>query len=702
MNLVSTSLVGGSIRAAATLLAAIALLTLCTPHAFATHAEAVSIVATDTSGGASGVTYTIGFRIGAGNGPTFADQGDVTITFPAGYDLSGASVDSFTVGGNPGVGTFQFSGNRMEVLNLPGVLADGTSFVFVISGVKNPDVGSAPVWNDATFATPVAGLPYSDQLAIDVGAGSANQTFLLQVWSQTVGDLPSVNTNGSGSVTISSGAAMSITAGSLPTGLSVSHSSVGTQRIATISGTPSVPGESYSFTLRAENNTGFVEETFSGTVAALSDLAFSMAVSQSTFLAAGEILDINYSIINGGPVDIAALSVSSPQAGPAVCAAAGLLVGESTTCTGTYVVQPSDVSAGAVVLTATAIGDGFTRASATVTVGALIDEVQKTHEATITGFIQKSQALLSSKVYFPGLGQRSRGSGGVTGTGNDASGALSFATSLVQMSAALAATETLAYSPYVEDMPFNLWVEGAGTWHENATSGSSGTFALASLGGDYLVNEDLLIGAALHVDWLYDRAPTSMVSGSGYLVGPYVSAELFDGVIVDAGLFLGRSHNDSELVIGGGTFTGQFETDRVMFDAVVRGAWHDGPLTVRPNANLHVSHESSGAYTATGPGGATVPIGGVDSTFFKTGVGAIVEYDIDLGGGLTLTPEGAFTIGAGNGGQPGLFNQVHGNLSTGLNLSSNTGWSLRGVVDGQMDTGGFRAVTVRGNLRASF
>lgn len=142
----------------------------------ATHAEAISITASSLTVGATDVTYTIEFRIGGGNGATVAGQGDVTVTFPDGFDVSDATfvaADS-TVAGSPISGeytNYQLDGQQFQLLDFTDVLADGTTFSLKFEGVDNPTT-------------------------------SGNQTLRFQVWSHTVADLGSINTNGSGSVVI--------------------------------------------------------------------------------------------------------------------------------------------------------------------------------------------------------------------------------------------------------------------------------------------------------------------------------------------------------------------------------------------------------------------------------------------------------------------------------------------------------------------
>jgi hypothetical protein len=86
--------------------------------------------------------------------------------------------------------------------------------------------GNAPAWTDNTLAGFQASVAYSDAVA-----ATNSPTY-------------------------------SVYSGSLPTGISLNTST------GAVTGTPTVGGQSYSFTLRATNGAGFVAQAFSGTVGA--------------------------------------------------------------------------------------------------------------------------------------------------------------------------------------------------------------------------------------------------------------------------------------------------------------------------------------------------------------------------------------------------------------------------------------------------
>ena len=84
----------------------------------------------------------------------------------------------------------------------------------------------------------------------------------------------------------------------------------------------------------------------------------------------------------------------------------------------------------------------------------------------------------------------------------------------------------------------DIWAEGTLAGVDGA--GGSGTFAILHGGFDYLVTRRLLIGLGIQGDWMEQGA----VSGSGYLVGPYATARISNGLYFDARGAWGQSFNE--------------------------------------------------------------------------------------------------------------------------------------------------------------
>jgi hypothetical protein len=160
--------------------------------------------------GTNGDSAITGYRV------EYKDSGSTTWS----EAISSTTSTSITVSGLAAGTTYDF---RVAALNA-ATAAFGNYGDF--SGTLTATTtAAAPVWTDNTLAAFNANIPYSDA----VSASNANQ------YSVSAGDLPSgidLNSNG------------------------------------TITGTPTVAQESYSFTLRATNTTNglFISQAFSGTV----------------------------------------------------------------------------------------------------------------------------------------------------------------------------------------------------------------------------------------------------------------------------------------------------------------------------------------------------------------------------------------------------------------------------------------------------
>ncbi len=178
------------------------------------------------------------------------------------------------------------------------------------------------------------------------------------------------------------------------------------------------------------------------------------------------------------------------------------------------------------------------------------------------------------------------------------SGNYKFATSLDQVTRAadhlqVAQGGTVAH----ERRRFDVWVEGS--FHKfNGGAGSDGDFAIAHLGVDYLMSPDLLVGGMLQYDRLTgsNDNDNSRTEGTGWMVGPYVTARLQENLYLDARVAGGTADNDVTPV---GTYTDSFTSTRWLADISLSGEFIRDQWTIRPNAALSWLTDKQKAYTNT-------------------------------------------------------------------------------------------------------
>lgn len=322
-------------------------------------------------------------------------------------------------------------------------------------------------------------------------------------------------------------------------------------------------------------------------------------------------------------------------------------------------------------------------------------------------FVQTRMNLLAQGIDTPGLRSRT-GLSGRPGTvaanivGN--SQVFGFAASLAEINAAGGAAEVLAQGSAAGAMPFNVWIDTRMTLHARSRdTGHWGEFALASIGADYLVEENLLAGVALHGDWMRDASVDTEVEGAGFLVGPYVSIGLDEGLTLDASAFYGRSWNDAAATLAGIAYSGRFETDRLLLKAKLEGTWQADALTIRPNATFVLSAEQAGAYTVSSATGGAVFVPGFGKTDYRFGLGTTFEYTYLLDNGIELTPQLGIGLAGGNRGAAAghLLSQGYGKLMIGVDLAGDA-WTLGGRVEFDVDTSGHRSISAKSKLGLAF
>ena len=411
----------------------------------------------------------------------------------------------------------------------------------------------------------------------------------------------------------------------------------------------------------------------------------------------------------GGPfTDAAVAFVDPPNAGEAEVTMGDYAATGSATPVGWYLkFKPNPAFSGKAVvgftLTNANLGGAVQTASGSVTYMLAIDAAQVATDIDrlVQGFVGTRQGMIGSTIAVPGLRERrasAAASAPVTGDlSPNANGlTLNFATSLVQMNAAARATAGMVEVDAVPEA-FNIWVDGTVMVHNREQNGDRwGSFAMLSLGADYLVNERALIGLSLHLDRMTD--PTDQdaeLVGTGWLAGPYASLELGEGVFFDASLRYGGSWNDIDTPL----FDGSFDTTRWMLDASLSGQWRLGEGTVvTPRLRAVYFNEAVESYTVENAIGDIITIDGFTEEQFRLSIGAELAHSFVLENGLTLTPSIGATAGLSTLDATALFGQA----TAGLSLSNNDGWNLDGGVLINFNNEGAVSAGAKASLKLRF
>lgn len=307
--------------------------------------------------------------------------------------------------------------------------------------------------------------------------------------------------------------------------------------------------------------------------------------------------------------------------------------------------------------------------------------------------------------YGPGVASNARGSGGAVAMGLGAGAlddaahsggtAVQFSQSLSQLRRRAADEQMekhrMALGAGASDLPvaaaptspWDLWVEGrySAFNDDNGNLGRDGHLGVLYVGGDYRVSQNMIVGMLGQFDWAKDEsdALSSKVEGDGWMIGPYLSAQIHQNIYFDLRAAWGQSSNDLTL----GTTTGDFDTSRWLVKGTLAGNWVYGGWRITPSAELAYITENQSAFVnsaGTVVRSQDVSLGRLQfgpefgyriaqsaDTFIEPFVALKGVWDFDNPDVAIINGE---VIGAGD---------FWGRLQGGLNVATTNGWSVRGL-----------------------
>lgn len=432
---------------------------------------------------------------------------------------------------------------------------------------------------------------------------------------------------------------------------------------------------------------------------------------------------------------------------------------DQATCSVTYIIQPGDLVVGAKIENfATASGKSqgnpVNAQSATVTVYFAVTEEMVVSEVsnTVKSFVGRRMGMIMSEQPDSNRLVRRRGGGigagvgggqqqamNVTGAGGQEGGAqVAMSTSLQQMMAARAyvhqnrAEATIrpaadlprlpdarapeAYIPPVTHYQsrWDIWIEARYAGYRDRLAGfrRDGHFGIAYLGVDYLVNDALVIGVMGQFDWGREKSGAlgTRVKGHGWMIGPYLSAEVIENVFFDVRAAWGQSDNDVRQTILGTAYKGDFDTDRWLVRGALTGNYHFDEWRVSPTIAVAYMEEKVKGYSVDDGIGNVVAIPGETLRLGQLSVGPEVARPFHHDGHI-IEPFAALRLiwdfkGTGSvvfDGNAGRFNEVRGQAEAGLIWRSQDGIAARisGSYEG-IGASRFDAYSVRGWLSIPF
>jgi hypothetical protein len=192
----------------------------------------------------------------------------------------------------------------------------------------------------------------------------------------------------------------------------------------------------------------------------------------------------------------------------------------------------------------------------------------------------------------------------------------------VSVSTSLGAVRTLAGDQKQSD--FDVWFDA--TYAGVSGDASDGSFGMATVGADYLINKDLLVGGFVQIDRMTQSFDTdsASVEGTGWLAGPYMTTRLTEHLFLDV---LAGAGTSSNLISPFGTYEDSFDATRWLVSGTLQGQWTMDAWTFTPKVRLSYFSETSGAYVD----GLGVSIPSVDAGLgqFAAGPGFLYRFQTE-------------------------------------------------------------------------
>jgi HYR domain/Autotransporter beta-domain len=174
---------------------------------------------------------------------------------------------------------------------------------------------------------------------------------------------------------------------------------------------------------------------------------------------------------------------------------------------------------------------------------------------------------------------------------------------------------------------WDLWLEASFSWYE--TSYGEGQFGILHAGADYRLGQKAILGFGVQVDSVQEDVigSTATTEGVGWMVGPYYTARIGDGLYIDTSLSYGQATNEVSPL---GTYTDEFMSERWLATLGLFGSIDRDTLNIQPNVSINYFQETSEAY--------------VDSLAVPIAARTTRLGDIELGSRLTWSdPRGQYS-----------------------------------------------------------
>lgn len=404
-------------------------------------------------------------------------------------------------------------------------------------------------------------------------------------------------------------------------------------------------------------------------------------------------------------------SASSDADGDAITYSWTQVSGPAVTIVGANTATPSFTapaeSGGAPVVLQLIVNDGFVSSEPDTVRIAVIDNVAAAQQAIGDFMAQRANLLLANQ---PDLqrridrleGRSSAGKGSsIAGLPIPGSDRLPAQITVANGFATASANVTLDDGSRSSGAggSWDIWAEAY--IQSFGYSGKDGDATIIYSGIDVALNDNLLVGVMGQYDDIgFDKSVTTgVLSGEGWMVGPYATARLAPDLFLDARAAFGSSNNT---ISPFGTYTDEFDADRTLLSATLTGQLKPSDsFTIRPELAVRWFKEESEEYVD----GLGSTVGSVETELGQISLAPRAMYEAEIGEGWVLRPfvEARGIISWGDARDRVLDQNFRLRTEGGFDLVSDGGFraSISGFHDG-IGTDSYSATGVHVTLGITF
>jgi len=231
-----------------------------------------------------------------------------------------------------------------------------------------------------------------------------------------------------------------------------------------------------------------------------------------------------------------------------------------------------------------------------------------------------------------------------------------------------------------QDGRWYFWTEGQYSAYQDGTGTllkRDGDFGAGFAGLDFLVTERLSFGIMAQGDQASERIDRfSRVSGHGWMVGPYLSAEVAPDLFLTGRVAWGKSSNSAEIDIfdDGTAWIGEFETERFLARGSVYGQYAIGRVLFTPQVDMAYMRERQTDYiVSNGVSGVSMP--GIIAEVGRMSVSGEAEWAIGRGDdGVLAFVSPRLDWDFLNSGAASGQDRTRGSLEVGVRTASSLPW----------------------------